>query len=147
MGGVPAETFTSPEGLRPIQDFDAGLDEVERRTKNGEPEYGNYISHWYDDYDIALKNGQNWADPQWDASAWKPVQIPGTFQELGISDIPSLTWFRKEIYSSLTRCRRVRRACIWDGWRRWTPPSSTDVKSAQARGWRILASTAFPTES
>jgi sialate O-acetylesterase len=97
VGGVPAETFTSPERLRPLQDFSAGLDEVERHARNGAPEYGTYIAHWYDDYDIALKNGQNWADPQWDSAAWKPVQIPGTFHELGISDIPSLTWFRKEI--------------------------------------------------
>ncbi len=97
VGGVPAETFTSPEALRPLKDFDAGLAEVDRRLKNGEPEYGNYISHWYDDYDAGTRGGQNWAAPELDDTSWKAVQIPGKFQELGISDIPNLTWFRKEI--------------------------------------------------
>jgi sialate O-acetylesterase len=97
VGGVPAETFTSPEALRPLKDFDPGLAEVDRRLKNGEPEYGNYISHWYDDYDAGSRGGQNWAAPELDDTSWKAVQIPGKFQELGISDIPNLTWFRKEI--------------------------------------------------
>ncbi|MEO8096227.1 MAG: sialate O-acetylesterase [Acidobacteriota bacterium] len=97
VGGVPAETFTSPDALRPLKTFDAGLDEVERHIKNEDPEYGNSISHWYDDYDIGMKNGQNWADPQLDTASWKAVQVPGRFQELGIADIPSLNWFRIEI--------------------------------------------------
>jgi sialate O-acetylesterase len=97
VGGVPAETFTSPEALRPLKDFDPGLAEVDRRLKNGEPEYGNYISHWYDDYDAGTRGGQNWAAPELDDTSWKAVQIPGKFQELGISDIPNLTWFRREI--------------------------------------------------
>ena len=97
VGGVPAETFTNPEALRPLKDFDPGLDEVDRRLKNGEPQYGDYISHWYDDYDAGTRGGQNWAAPDLDDKSWKAVQIPGRFQELGISDIPNLTWFRKEI--------------------------------------------------
>jgi len=97
VGGVPAETFTSPKALRPLKDFDPGLAEVDRRLKNGEPEYGNYISHWYDDYDAGTRGGQNWAAPELDETSWKAVQIPGTFRELGIGDIPNLTWFRKEI--------------------------------------------------
>lgn len=96
VGGVPAETFVSAEGLRPIKDFDAGIAEVERRRQMGGPEYGNYIMHWYDEYDIGSKNG-SWADPALDDSSWKTVQIPGGFKELGVGDVPSLCWFRKEI--------------------------------------------------
>ncbi len=62
VGGVPAETFVSGEGLRPVKDFDAGIAEVERRRQAGGPQYGNYIMHWYDEYDIGSKNG-SWADP------------------------------------------------------------------------------------
>jgi sialate O-acetylesterase len=61
-GGVPAETFTSPEDLRPLKDFDAGLTEIERRHEAGQPEYGSYLNHWYDDYDLGTRNGANWAD-------------------------------------------------------------------------------------
>ncbi len=96
VGGVPGETFASPESLRPLADFDAGLAEVERRGAKGDPEYGNYISHWYDEYDAGTRNG-SWADAALDDSSWSPVQVPGRFAELGVADVPSLVWLRKEV--------------------------------------------------
>ena len=96
VGGVPAETYVSDEALRPLHDFDAGIAEVARRAKEGGKEYGNYIMHWYDEYDIGSHNG-SWAEPALDDSAWKTVQIPGDFHELGVAGVPSLCWFRKEI--------------------------------------------------
>ena len=98
VGGIPAEAFTSPEGLRPLKDFDAGVAEVENRHRSGQPEYGNYISHWYDDYDAGTRGGANWADPALDDSSWKTVTVPGTFYgDLGIGDVPGLCWLRREI--------------------------------------------------
>ncbi len=96
VGGVPAETFVSGEGLRSIRDFDAGVAEVEHRRQAGGPQYGNYIMHWYDEYDIGSRNG-SWADPAVDDSSWKTVQVPGDFKELGVAGVPSLCWLRKEI--------------------------------------------------
>lgn len=96
VGGVPAETFVSGEGLRIIKDFDAGVAEVEHRRRAGGPQHGNYIMHWYDEYDIGSKNG-SWSDPAMDDSSWKAVQIPGDFKELGVAGVPSLCWLRKEI--------------------------------------------------
>jgi hypothetical protein len=65
------------------------------RHQAGEPEYGNYITHWYDDYDLG---GANWADPALDDSSWKTVTAPGGFyRDLGIEDVPGLFWLRKEI--------------------------------------------------
>ncbi|HXK05275.1 MAG TPA: alpha/beta hydrolase-fold protein [Verrucomicrobiae bacterium] len=96
VGGVPAETFVSAEALRPLKDFDDGIAEVERRRRMGGPEYGNYIMHWYDEYDIGAR-GNTWADPALDDSSWKTVRIPGGFQELGVGETPSVCWFRKEI--------------------------------------------------
>ena len=99
VGGIPAEAFTSPEGLRPLKDFDAGVAEVERRHQAGQTEYGNYITHWYDDYDLGTRGGANWADPALDDSSWKTVAVPGGgfFRDLGIGDVPGLCWLRKEI--------------------------------------------------
>ncbi len=56
LGGTPAETWTSPETLRQFKDFDAPLAEMERLKARGGPEYGNYVMHWYDDYDVGLKS-------------------------------------------------------------------------------------------
>jgi sialate O-acetylesterase len=95
LGGTPAESWTSAEALRPLHDFDIPLAELQRLAAEGAPEYGNYVMHWYDQYDIGLK--ENWAAPDLDDSSWTPVDIPGGFKELGVPETPALAWFRREI--------------------------------------------------
>ena len=95
LGGTPAEAWTSAEALRPLKDFDVPLEELQKLAAAGSPEYGNYVMHWYDQYDIGLK--RDWTAPDVDDSAWKTVDIPGGFSELGVPDTPALVWFRKEI--------------------------------------------------
>jgi len=95
LGGTPAEAWTSTEALRPLKDFDVPLAEVTRLASMGAPEYGNYVMHWYDEFDAGLKG--KWNSPDLDDSKWKEVQIPGGFAELGVPETPALAWFRKEI--------------------------------------------------
>ena len=59
MGGTPAEAWTSAEALRPLKDFDIPLAEVARLAAADAPEYGNFVMHWYDEYDIGVKG--KWA--------------------------------------------------------------------------------------
>lgn len=95
MGGTPAEAWTSAEALRPLKDFDIPLAELQRLAASGAPEYGNYVMHWYDNYDIGLKG--NWATPGLDDSNWNPVDIPGGFSSLGVPETLALAWFRREV--------------------------------------------------
>jgi sialate O-acetylesterase len=95
LGGTPAEAWTSADTLRPLHDFDVPLAEVQRLAAERAPEYGNYVMHWYDEYDIGLKG--NWAAPELDDSTWKSIDIPGGFSGLGVPDTPAVAWFRKEI--------------------------------------------------
>lgn len=97
VGGVPGETLAPPESLRPLKDFDAGLAEVDAHAKAGDPEHGNYVTHWYDTYDVGTRSGASWADPELDDSAWKAVKVPGAFEELGVAGVPSLVWLRKVV--------------------------------------------------
>jgi sialate O-acetylesterase len=69
---------------------------LERLRASGGPQYGNYIMHCYDDYDIGLKSN-TWAATNLNDSNWKTVHLPGGFQELGEAETPSVCWFRKEI--------------------------------------------------
>lgn len=95
LGGTPAEAWASEASLRTLHDFDVPFDLLDQlRTQSG-PEYGNYVMHWYDAYDIGLK-GQ-WEAPDFDDSSWKQVAVPGGFAELGVPDTPAVVWFRKEI--------------------------------------------------
>lgn len=95
LGGTPAEAWTSAAALQPLKDFDVPLAELQRLTAAGAPEYGNYVMHWFDQYDTGLK--ENWAAPDLDDATWKPVQIPGGFTELGVPQTTAVAWFRKEI--------------------------------------------------
>jgi sialate O-acetylesterase len=95
VGGTPAEAWASADALRPLHDFDVPLAELDRLKAENAPEYGNYIMHWYDEYDPGQKN--NWAAQDYDDSAWKSVPIAGGFAELGVPDTPALVWFRREI--------------------------------------------------
>ena len=98
LGGTPAEAWTSAEALRPLKDFDVPLGELQKLAAAGAPEYGNYVMHWYDQYDIGLKG--NWTAPDVDDSTWKVVNIPGGFSELGVPDAPALVWFKREVVLS-----------------------------------------------
>jgi sialate O-acetylesterase len=95
VGGTPAESWTSEAALRPLHDFDVPLAELDRLKAENVPEYGNYIMHWYDRYDIGEKN--NWAASDFDDSSWKSVPVPGGFAELGVPDTPAVVWFRRQI--------------------------------------------------
>lgn len=95
IGGTPAESWTSEEALRPLEDFDTPLDEMRRLRDKGGPQYGNFLSHWYDEFDVGQK--EKWQADVSDDSNWKPLKIPGGFRELGVPDAPSVCYFRKTI--------------------------------------------------
>ncbi|HEY1661781.1 MAG TPA: sialate O-acetylesterase [Verrucomicrobiae bacterium] len=93
-GGTPAESWMAPTSLRKLKSFDAPLDEIDRLAAKGGPEYGSFLMHWLDEYDI----GNNlWGATNFDDSSWKTVTIPGGFSDLGVGDVPAICWFRKEI--------------------------------------------------
>lgn len=95
VGGTPAESWASAGALKPLKDFDGALAEVERLAEEGAPEYGNFVMHWYDRYDVGQKG--NWGAKDFDDAAWKTVNVPGGFAELGVPETPALAWFRREI--------------------------------------------------
>ncbi len=95
LGGTPAEAWASEASLRPLHDFDVPLDLLDQYRAQGATAYGNYVMHWYDDYDIGQKG--HWEAADFDDSSWKQVPVPGGFAELGVPDQPAVVWFRKEI--------------------------------------------------
>lgn len=95
VGGTPAESWTSPAALRALGDFNKELDEVERLSTKPGPQYGNFISHWYDEFDVGQKGG--WFAPGLDESEWKTVEVPGGFRELGVPDTPAVVYFRRAV--------------------------------------------------
>ena len=95
LGGTPAESWTSVEALRPLHDFDVPMAEEARLAAAHAPEYGNYVMHWYDEFDLGLKG--DWAASELNEADWKDVKLPGGFAELGLPETPAVAWFRKEV--------------------------------------------------
>jgi sialate O-acetylesterase len=95
LGGTPAESWTSPESLRRMMEFGPALDEVKRLRYKGGTEYGNFISHWYDEFDVGHR--ENWSAADHDDRGWKPVSLANGFLELGIADTPAVVYFRKTL--------------------------------------------------
>jgi sialate O-acetylesterase len=96
VGGSPAESWMSPETLGRRPEFTAPLAEIARLKARGGPEYGNFVMHWFDEFDRGLA-GSSWAAPDLDDTAWKPVTLKGAFADLGVPATPAVVWFRREI--------------------------------------------------
>jgi sialate O-acetylesterase len=95
VGGTPAESWTSATALGTIHDFDVPLAALAKLQSEHAPEYGNYIMHWYDQYDVGQR--EHWESPALDDAGWKQVTIPGGFAGLGVPTTPAVAWFRKQI--------------------------------------------------
>ena len=95
VGGTPAECWMAPETLKRMPEFGPALDEIERFKARGEPEYGNFISHWYDEFDRGQK--EEWGKETLDDSAWKPTTLKSAFADLGVPETPAVVWLRREI--------------------------------------------------
>jgi sialate O-acetylesterase len=95
-GGTPAESWMSPESLHKLKDFDAPMAEIEKLHAKGGSESCSFLMNWLDEYDVGLQSN-NWSAAGLDDSGWKTVEIPGGFSELGVADVPSICWFRKEL--------------------------------------------------
>jgi sialate O-acetylesterase len=95
IGGTPAESWTGAETLRSLKDFDPALDEVERLRAKGGTQYGNYIAHWYDEFDRGQEG--SWFASGLDDGDWKTVTLKNAFRELGVPTDAAVCYFRKVV--------------------------------------------------
>ena len=95
VGGSPAESWMSPDALRAFPEFVPGLNEIDRLQKRGGPVYGNFVMHWYDEFDGGVAG--DWSQADLDTSGWKPVSLKNGFVQLGVAATPAVVWFRREI--------------------------------------------------
>jgi sialate O-acetylesterase len=95
-GGTPAESWASGEALRSLGDFDPALAEVARLRARGGPQYGNFVSHWYDEFDAGQRDNA-WTAAELNDHDWHRVTLPGGFAELGVPQTPAVAYFRRTV--------------------------------------------------
>jgi len=96
VGGTPIETWMRPKTLAAFPEFSKQAAELEKLTAEDAPPYGNYISHWYDRYDVGMKNPA-WFTPTFDDSKWRSTTLAQGFADFGLADVPSVIWFRRTV--------------------------------------------------
>ena len=99
VGGSPIEAWISEEGFR---DFSALLKSIQ---KNKDTAYLNGLKRISPKNAIPLKppvdegNASNpkWSDNAYTPKDWRPINIPGYWEDQGIKDLNGIVWYRKEI--------------------------------------------------
>lgn len=96
VGGTPVEAWMPATSLEDRPELRDKLGEIKRLHEKQVPEHGNFVAHWYDEYDIGAK--EKWNDPALNDAEWTEVSLPGKpFAELGTPETPVLVYFRREI--------------------------------------------------
>ncbi len=94
-GGTIAEAWTSAEGLEPIKDFNAAVQNVRAAAAGKTAEdYGVTFEKWCRQKDAGTKQG--WAGATTFDASWKSVLMPQYFEQTGLPDYDGTVWFTRE---------------------------------------------------
>ena len=96
VGGSPAESWIGAEALARTGEFQPQVKLIAELHAKDAVEHGSFLMHWLDEHDVGGK-GEAWAKPDFDDGAWRTVQVPGGFTELGVPTDPAIVWFRREV--------------------------------------------------
>ena len=100
VGGTPIEAWTSEEGLK---DFRAMLATIQKNKDtayvNGlaRNAFGGNQNRRAQPVDKGTTETVKWFDPAYIPKGWRPINIPGYWEDQGIKDLNGVVWYRKEI--------------------------------------------------
>lgn len=95
IGGTPAESWMSPAALQNFPEFAPGLAEMARLRERDAPVYGNFVMHWYDEFDRGVAG--RWSEAAFDDRAWTPAALHDVFTRLGAPATPAVAWMRRDV--------------------------------------------------
>ena len=97
-GGTPIEAWVSEEGLK---DFDSIVPVL---LKNKDTAYVNQTnraaaqaSRPRPSSDLGLQSTPKWYQNAYRPKGWKPVNVPGYWEDQGIRNLDGVVWYRREI--------------------------------------------------
>jgi len=98
VGGTPIEAWTSEEGLKDFPTIFATI------QKNKDTSYVNNLNRTataankpQQENDLGVTGELKWYDPSYSSTGWKPINIPGYWEDQGIKELNGIVWYRKEI--------------------------------------------------
>lgn len=97
-GGTPIEAWISEEGLKSFDDIQSVL------LKNKDTAYVNQTNRLAAEanrprpsQDLGLLSAPRWFEATYRPKGWKPINIPGYWEDQGIRNLDGVVWYRKEI--------------------------------------------------
>ena len=100
VGGTPIEAWTSEEGLKDFALLRATI------QKNKDTAYINGLARnafagnanrQTQIIDKGMIEPVKWYEPSYIPKEWKPINVPGYWEDQGIKDLNGVVWYRKEI--------------------------------------------------
>jgi len=100
VGGTPIEAWTSEEGLKDFASLRATIQKnkdtayINGLARNAFAGNANRQTHIIDK---GMIEPVKWYEPSYIPKEWKPINVPGYWEDQGIKDLNGVVWYRKEI--------------------------------------------------
>ncbi|HEU5168093.1 MAG TPA: sialate O-acetylesterase [Chitinophagaceae bacterium] len=100
VGGTPIEAWTSEEGLKDFSAMQATIQKNKDTAYVNAPARNAFAGNQNrpaQPIDKGMTESVKWFDPTYVAKGWRPINIPGYWEDQGIKDLNGVVWYRKEI--------------------------------------------------
>ena len=98
-GGTVAEAWMSAGAVARVGDFDRALANVQesREASGAKPaRFDQLLATWWKENDPG--SGQTpWSAENFDSADWKSMDLPGLWENRGLTDFDGIVWFRREV--------------------------------------------------
>jgi sialate O-acetylesterase len=99
VGGTPIEAWTSEEGLASFTALKTTI------GQNKDTTYFNSLSRKppapanrpVQPEDLGMAGTTKWYDASYTPKGWRPINIPGYWEDQGLKDLNGIVWYRREI--------------------------------------------------
>lgn len=99
VGGPPIQAWISEEGLKEFpgisRTIEKNKDTAYVNSLNRAPP-DNHSAHWPEN-DKGLAGTLPWYDVNYTPKDWRPVTVPGYWEDQGAKDLDGVVWYRREI--------------------------------------------------
>tara|TARA_R110000868_G_scaffold108065_1_gene295335 strand:- start:50221 stop:52158 length:1938 start_codon:yes stop_codon:yes gene_type:complete len=118
LGGSPVEAWISEDALKPFDEAYSELQrfknqdlitEIERNDKKRQ-------ENWYQELnakDKGFVKGSEWFLINYDDEPWASIQVPGYWEDQGLSEVDGVVWYRKTI--KIPESMVAKEAKLWMG--------------------------------
>lgn len=101
VGGTKIESWTSEEGLREfpklVETIQLNKDTTRVNQINREAVVDRKAKVRKGIFDRGLLNDPMWYEPDYRPLNWKPINVPGYWEDQGIRDLDGVVWYRREV--------------------------------------------------